>query len=720
MKSRWMSTSTTFLTLFIACVLSVVQLHGQNREGELGQYNGQKDAVHLQRYLLPEGTRVDTVVVGLSGDVVDTAGYLEIYGHSEGRVAPLRTAEPLLSVLVSKTTLGYEKISIPISYEHPGGQLFIGFRQVASRVTLVTDMQPRTFSCFDAGVPWNDQVRIDADGSRKVLPFGFDVRLATTTKQLTSKLRYQRDTTIEGSDPRHTGSVVSNIVVADATNDNVADILCFGVVQQWNGVDWTGTIVDASAKALHGMVADLNGDGHGEVVLVSEIRGRQSVITYEYRSPIRESSAKSGGQDASFQNVGASPFPNDMPIAAHVVLDINNDGREEILLFTSGSCSLIRRGLKGLEITAVPMPKLEEQIVAATALPRGTSRLQEIVVRLSRGSTMVFTCGGALPSVTSVTNGNKRDSSIYRSVTFRAHSTDERAGSTPELLMATRSDDEHNNTTRTEPRSEETLSSLLETDLDMDGRPELLSLSTGECRFISAWFGGNGIWKDATFALGLQGIDDVRDGIVADVDGNSTPDLVITRRGHLEVYRGSGGYGMPPISFVRSDPENTLLPEEMEISGDNGATVWMRHRIHGAGMQLSNVAPLTSRGQTQEHEITVIWDRKSSKQERFVLSGDNAISQGKGQFVEIVSGGVSLKIQDGQVSVTGLQPGSHLELQLLRSDGSIIKTWPELRTSSAQYEYDINQELATCASGLYYISAVAGSDRGTLSFTHIR
>ncbi|HLP29351.1 MAG TPA: VCBS repeat-containing protein, partial [Candidatus Didemnitutus sp.] len=494
MRSRWLPTSTTLLTLFIACVLSVVQLHGQNREGELGQYNGQKDAVHLQRYLLPEGTRVDTVVIGLSGDVADTAGLLEIYGHSEGRVAPLRKAEPLLSILVSKTTLGYEKISIPITYEHPGGQLFIGFRQIASRVTLVTDMQPRTFSCFDAGVPWNDQVRIDADGSRKVLPFGFDVRIATTPKQLTSKLRYQRDTTIEGADPRESGSAVSNIVVADATNDNVADILCFGVVQQWNGSDWTGTIVDASARALHGMVADLDGDGHGEVVLVSEGRGHNSVIAYQYRSPIRESSAKSRGRDASFQNVGASPFSNDVPIAAHVVLDINNDGREEILLFTSASCSLVRRGLKGIEITAVPLPKLDEQIVAATAIPRGTSASQEVVVRLSRGSTIVLTSSEAMPSVSRTSPGNKSDSSVYRSVAFRTHVADERAGSTPELLMATRSDDEHNNIKHAEPRSEETLSSLLETDLDMDGRPELLSMSTGECRFISAWFGGDGVW----------------------------------------------------------------------------------------------------------------------------------------------------------------------------------------------------------------------------------
>ncbi len=705
--------------LSCSCLVLVSMASSQVVERPLGQYRGQVGSLHLQRFLLPAGTVVDSVTLGLSGPVSEHAGNIEIHGHSEGRIVPLSSTKPLVAVPVAKTTVGYQRVTLPISYTHAGGQVFVGFRQIEDDVTLVTDRHSRKAVCFDDGVPWNDQVRVEANGSRKVLPFGFDIELVSKSNSNQSRVSFARDTLVEEYDLRPDGSSVSNIVVADVTNDGVPDVLCFGVVQQWSGSDWKACVVDPTSRASYGAVADLDGEGKASVVLISEASSHRSAILYTFNGDKAATHEESNRSNGHFLQRATCSLPSDEPVVAHVILDLNGDGSEEILLIQSRTYSLLRKSQRGIEVVRIPTLGITDDAVAATLVPNEFGQASKVVVRLSRGSIVTFLAsellaGPASPSIRSI-----NDTSAYRTIAFQTHYPDTFDNWSTTVLAPARADDSKPHFSPGS-RAEETLSSSLVADLDLDGRPEIVNMSLGQCRFLSAWSNPKGALADETYAMGLHGIDDVRDGVVADIDGNLTPDLILIRRGRLEVYKGSGSHAQSPYVFVRNDKPTQQLPELVEQRNEYGSSVWLRHNVHGGGMQVSNIAPLQTRRQLGPSELIVTWDRGSQSRERFTSDDGSVIRRGAGNTVISSSDTSAVTYADGIVTLVGQPVGSLVSLQLHRSDGSTLRTWPQITVSGRRHEIDIADVLSTCSSGVYFVSAVVRGERYVANFTHIR
>lgn len=715
------------LLLFVSVIPGVAAtdtLRTYEPGGHHGAFTDASIPKCVQRIGLPAGTRMTSVSIMLDGPKSDHACDIVVYGHEGGLLAP-RLERAAFRAHAAKYNDGIETITVQFDepYVHAGGQCFVSIEGRRDDVRLVTDMVERTSPCTEAsGQRRMDQLVQSSGGTWSTAPFGFIMDVVVEMPDKPER-GFVRDTMLDDARDKRR-SDIRYISATDIDGDGRLDFSAAGMLYMNgpSGITPIDIVLEDKTATPYAFFLDANGDGRMEVAAMNG-KGDNRLRLY---------TAGRSGTLTRYHDIDLT-----MPLVpmSMSVGDIDNDGAEDILLggMTNDKPMLLALRRNGAG-TWQAAPWAEELITGDDAPITMIDDLDrdgrlDVLLRTGNSDHIVRMVDGGNAWSTSLTEraesrgmesikpplsawvgwDREREAAILRLPPHMSWqgARSASASSTRTLPYSNASiilDDADADA----PRYEERLNSVVYADLDNDGEPEQLRFSRGLCRYLSVFRKSNSIWEDVTSAWGLDGLDDCDDGIVCDLDGDGRQDLIVDRRGKVEVYHNR--LNVTPGHRVRlSATPHPLAGATIETRAVGRLTY-----VSGRGRLMQDppefVLPPTT---DMRDTATIYWPGDKARKERTILpSGERTttlhqvttLHRGASAVATEVEAPVRLDASAGRgITITTREALENASLSVMNLVGETLFVHPLGNLASGATVLTMNEFGKTLITGTYVV-----------------
>lgn len=312
-----------------ASQLDTLRTFGEN--GGAYHYTSPSIVLQAARFDLPHVAAIKTLTVVLGGSSSNGEATVHIYGDEGGLASPMREHDLIQPIKIQKSRSGYERITIdlPRPLLINSSQFFIGVSDLDSGVTLLTDRVERKPACSDpsAGSYFYQAIKLRS-GEWQQGPFAYLVEVEISF-DLTEAV-FIRDTNAVVYNEKCSIRPFStpSIACADLNEDSYIDVLANGRLYFNNGF---GVFLEKTRDA------GLPAHSTAHVLLDINNDGRTDILLLNC-----DDKSKSGS--TVYLNNGASNFtpysieiPPVIDVASISIADIDNDGFPDLFIGQSSN-----------------------------------------------------------------------------------------------------------------------------------------------------------------------------------------------------------------------------------------------------------------------------------------------------------------------------------------------------------------------------------------------
>lgn len=690
----------TSLLLFISAIPGIAAtdtLRTYEPGGHYGVYTDGSILKCVQRMRLPAGARMTSVSVMLDGPASEHACDVVVYGHEGGLIAP-RLERAAARARLIKEHSGIETITVPLDYVHEGGQCFVSIEGRADGIRLVTDMVERMAPCTEAsGQRRMEQLVQTGNDTWSTAPYGFVMDVAVDMPDITER-GFVRDTMLDDAHDKRRNDI-RYLSVGDVNGDGRLDISAAGLLylNDQHGMTPVDIGLQDTSAIPYVFFVDADGDGRMDVAAMNGA-GDSRLLFYSMRGTTR---------GTTLVQIGSADLTTRLVPMSMSVGDVDNDGMEDILLggVSEGAATLLilRRTASGtwqatpwatnLLTTDAPttmIADVDRDGRLDVLLRTGT---QDHIVRMvSEDQSWSMALGGAAsrrndPIGAWIGWDHERQAAILRlpsPVPWKGageESHDVRMTQYGRASIAVDDGDAER------PRYEERLSSVLYADLDNDGIEEQLRCSRGTCRYLTVYRKTGGTWEDVTSAWNLEGLDDCDDAIVTDLDGDGRRDILVDRRGSVQVYYNRMNI-MPGRTVRLSAAPQPMAGTSVDVSGRARMTY-----VSGRGRLIQDPPVLTlPPARSATDTMTVYWPGSAAQKERVLIADQRQLRRGASGVAASYDEAVQIRMaESGTLAITASETLENATLTVLDLVGERVMTHPLGTVSAGAHTLTIHE-----------------------------